>query len=1109
MQYVRRSLRQWARSATAAWVLCAGAVVVADTAHLDEVRSLLEDGRYADAVRVSERNAAAIETTEGRDSLEYAEALDLLVEARRRNGIFMDPETRRFGAAAVAIKESRLGSEHPAVARSLTRWASALRDRGDYAEAIEAYERALRIETGSLGPDDARLADTLHAYGLLRALTFDFGARDELLERALAIREKTLGPDDPITAETMCDLGAAIVSGPERERGLSLIEHGLVTVEARYRGDHPVVGRCTAALATAFAAYGEHAEAARSYKRAVEIQESLPGTGRYRLVPTFRNLAISQIYLGELEEARIELERAEALAVGILGPDHRETAMVCNTSGVLLRLMGDYAASRRMFERAERIAERLGPAREGMLAYTWLNLAYYHTVLRETADAEMNYGRGLPIAERRFGEAHRWTLLARLLYGELLWREGKLVEARDVFTRSLEIRRRVFGPDYHDLAMEFTGLGLVSTSLGEYGAAIENHLQALAIRRAHLGPMAPDAGWSLQYLSQARLGAGDFDGALRDALESERTLRENLLLTMQTLSGREAMAYQSTLESRMSTVLQAASEGRREEGEALARAFDALIRSRAVVLDEMASRHRAYGEEGDEAATRLVGALEAARGALARLAVGGGGERTSADYLRALDAARERKEEAERALARHSVEFHRQRARRHAGFQQVLASLQPDEALVSYVLYEAVTPVPPDARTPARTSLRSVPSFMAVVLPAGSRRPELVPLGPAEAIAADVSMWRTRVAAKPIGLKPALGRLEREYRAAGESLRRRIWDPIAKRLEGARLVLVVPDGVLHLVSLATLPVGQDRYLLESGPTFHYLSAERDLVRVRPRTEAAPSLLALGGANFDGEPGVVPRETLERARVEPVSLATSHVYRGPQAACGDSRLMEFKALPGSVKEVEQVGSLWRDAGGPKAARILTLTGAAANEAMLKRAAPHYSVLHLATHGFFVDDRCGAGPSGRSEVSPLLRSGLALAGANRRHTSGPEGEDGILTAEEIASLDLTAVDLAVLSACGTGLGEIEAGEGVFGLRRAFEVAGARALITSLWPVEDQTARAWMTELYTSRARGLPIPEAVRQASLTLLEARREAGKSTHPFHWGAFVGAGDRR
>jgi len=140
--------------------------------------------------------------------------------------------------------------------------------------------------------------------------------------------------------------------------------------------------------------------------------------------------------------------------------------------------------------------------------------------------------------------------------------------------------------------------------------------------------------------------------------------------------------------------------------------------------------------------------------------------------------------------------------------------------------------------------------------------------------------------------------------------------------------------------------------------------------------------------------------------------------------------------------------------------------------------------------------------------LLLTGLAFAGANHREVAGPEEEDGILTAEEVAALDLSSVDLVVLSACDTGAGKIQAVEGVFGLRRAFRIAGAKKLVTSLWTVEDEATRKWMKGFYEAHlSKKLGTAESVRVASLEVLRERRKKNKSTHPFYWAGFVASGD--
>ena len=386
-----------------------------------------------------------------------------------------------------------------------------------------------------------------------------------------------------------------------------------------------------------------------------------------------------------------------------------------------------------------------------------------------------------------------------------------------------------------------------------------------------------------------------------------------------------------------------------------------------------------------------------------------------------------------------------------------------------------------------------------------------------------VSRWRAAILAET--QRPAPAESDRPVdssRESGAALRALVWDPLAPKLGKASRIFVVPDGLLNLVAFAALPVGQRSYLLDHRLVIHYLSAERDIVLASQTLMPERGLLAMGGASFDDRTlfrsgSAKPADALKAAR-------PPTVLREAVQICGDFQTATFKPLTGTLQEVNELSGLWRTSARPAAelgdARVLI--GRDASESNFKLEARHYRVLHLATHGFFLG-ACSPAASGTRAVgglskpgraarvdNPLLLSGLALAGANRRAAAAVDEDDGILTAEEVASLELEGVEWAVLSACDTGVGEVTAGEGVLGLRRAFQVAGARTVIMSLWSVDDQAARAWMRALYQNRfQKHLSTMDAVHAASLSLLRDRRVRGQSTHPFYWAGFVAAGDWR
>jgi CHAT domain-containing protein len=216
---------------------------------------------------------------------------------------------------------------------------------------------------------------------------------------------------------------------------------------------------------------------------------------------------------------------------------------------------------------------------------------------------------------------------------------------------------------------------------------------------------------------------------------------------------------------------------------------------------------------------------------------------------------------------------------------------------------------------------------------------------------------------------------------------------------------------------------------------------------------------------------------------------------------------FARLPGTLVEGYAIQRLIPEA--------KLLRQGEATEAALK-AVRGPEILHLATHGFFIEDQAfPLGETGRDLMvtgapalggrlleNPLLRSGLVLAGANRL-TSG--GEDGIVTALEASGLDLSGTDLVVLSACETGFGAVRTGEGVYGLRRAFVMAGARTLIMSLWKVDDTATAELMSTFHRRLTEGQGKAEALRQAQLEI----RRVHTWRHPFFWASFVSQGDWR
>jgi CHAT domain-containing protein/Tfp pilus assembly protein PilF len=1115
-----------------------------------EVRSLIDAGGYQDAEGAARLLVAATRTETGPQSEATATATDLLVEALLINGRGAHEGTRKLAESALRTQERLLKSDDVELLPSLRNLAKVRMIAGTVKESQTLFERALAIQQRARGLEDLVTAEALDDIGRAQLQSGRYDDAQVSLDRALRIKETRLGPSDVRISRTLQILALLHQNRGNYSSARLLLERSLA-IRERFGPKHPeMIDTLNLFGSQVWFEGGDPQVERRFYLRALAIGENALRPDHPLIAITLRNLASSARDIGDFAEAENLRERALSIAEDNFGLFHSEVGGYVNDLANISILRGDYVRARVLYERALEIAEGNHES-DDALATCLYNLGNVHAYLGDFREARLRLDRAAAIWQRVFGREHPYVARTWNVLGGLLLDEKRYAEARTMFERALKIRERSLGPDHHDVSQTLADLattlqhlglaarakelsarsvaiwehadarnsptfaqiltrhGKLQVAQGDLGAARQSYERALAIRARVLGISHPEYAETQEGLAIALAGMGDSTEAIEAALQSEETGRQHLRTTLRSLPERQSLTYAAARPRGLDLAMSLAAT----DVPAITRVFDALVRSRALVLDEMAARQRLRTEASGDLAP-LWTVLTSARQRLANLVVRGPSDQRPEQYLRLVEDARREKELAERALADKSATFRNERLREEIGLDAVRRALPLGSALVAFVRYDRTVIVdkPPTASAAAQgRRLRIVPSYMAFV--AHSDRPDvsMVPLGAAASLDALVAKWHTETTG--ILRASSSAEAERTYRVAGAALRQRLWDPIAVQLKDAINVFVVPDGALNLVTLAALPTGRTTYLIDNGPVIHYLSAERDLVTSPGQSTAGRGLLALGGAAFDDQ----TLFTAVRPVAKPGAPRTQSV--ATRGACGDLPSLHFDSLDATSREVEDVASLWT--GSP----VDRLQNRDASERAFKQAAPGHRVLHLATHGFFLGSDCspvggitrGVGglstaPKIRSSAgtidNPLLLSGLALAGANSRAAAGPKDEDGILTGEEVASLNLDGVEWAVLSACDTGLGVVKVGEGVFGLRRAFQVAGVHTVIMSLWQVEDQSAIAWMRALYEGRLKKkLNTAQAVQQASLTVLRDRRATKQSTHPFYWAGFVATGD--
>jgi len=348
-----------------------------------------------------------------------------------------------------------------------------------------------------------------------------------------------------------------------------------------------------------------------------------------------------------------------------------------------------------------------------------------------------------------------------------------------------------------------------------------------------------------------------------------------------------------------------------------------------------------------------------------------------------------------------------------------------------------------------------------------------------------------------------------KYPEIGTELYRLIWQPLEAHLKDIKTIHLSPTGLLHKVAFGALPKkGQP---LLSQYELNYYGNLRDFVQIKPSLPFK-SISLLGGAIFDIDSTELVQLSQQNPTVMPGNtedkVSITNTYSVSRAIASDStrNAVEFNYLPGTKQEVENIAQQFKH----KNWQVQMYIGKQALEDKVKALegdkAP--SILHLATHGFFFNPYDKTNQTATDETlreriimadSPLLRSGLVFSGVNHTWKGGQtigKLEDGVLTAYEIANLNLWNTQLVVLSACETGLGDTQSAEGVFGLQRSFKAAGVNQLLLSLWKIPDAQTAELMQLFYQYFLAGDTPKDALRKAQL-------EMSKQYDAFYWAGFI------
>jgi CHAT domain-containing protein/Tfp pilus assembly protein PilF len=860
-------------------------------------------------------------------------------------------------------------------------------------------------------------------------------------------------------------------------------------------------------------------------ERALALAQEALGTDDVYVALVMKDLAEITAAMRKPEEARPGYERALQVLTAKLGAEHAQTILVKGYLGQLYIDLDEFSKADQLLNKAlesgERTLGRDDPILVGMLR----SLGILHANRGDYDAMEREFLRALAIAEDAgLTEGRQYGQLLNGL-GVTYNLKGEPDRARTYLERALAFRERKFGPESLAVSDVLENLGSLCTQTKDYGAAEKYFLRSLALREKYLGPEHPDYGdmlanlaaiyfieskyqkslemslralnilektWSsgdkrggaLYFIANNYAALGDFQNANKFQSQFQSAVESDIAFNLEIGSERQKLAYLSNryvadyTDIPISLNLQLEPDN----SQAAVLAATVLLQRKGRVLDAMTETLATLRKHSDPQDQVLLDQLKEATTQLARVALQGPQKESLEDHRRALQDLEEKKEQLESVISRHNEEFRAQY--QTVTTEAVRSAIPGDCALVEFVAYR-----PFNSRATTEELYGDL-RYAAYVLHRNTA-PKGVDLGDAKTINAAVG--RLRAALRD----PS----RNDVQQLAQAVAAKVFQPLQSLVADDKRMLVSPDGQLNLIPFEALLDGQGRYLVERF-SITYLPTGRDLLRMQVPRESKSAPLLVADPSF-GEPvgTMIARAPGTKGRLSRSTSARRSITTGE-----DLSSMYFAPLGGTAQEARTIKSLFPEA--------QVLTGQLATKAALKQVeAPR--LLHIATHGFFLLDPENStalespktGVNGTRTTSagarlenPLLRSGLALAGANLNKGAS---DDGILTALEASNLNLWGTKLVTLSACDTGVGEVRNGEGVYGLRRAFFLAGTESLVMSLWPVSDYVTRELMTDYYSGLKRGFGRGEALRLAQLAMLKRK---GRQ-HPFYWASFIQAGE--
>ncbi len=910
---------------------------------------------------------------------------------------------------------------------------------GNYENALEYFIQTAEIQKVILGAEHPKYAKTLNCIGV----TYSYmGGHQNALKyflQTMEIRKKVLGEEHPDYAASLYNIVDTYRNMGDYQNALKYILQALEIIKKNLGEGHPDYATSLNNIGILYRNLGDYQNALKYGMLATEIWKKALGEEHPKYAGSLNNIGITYGEMGDYQNALKYKTRAMEIQKKVLGEEHPEYAASLNNIGNTYGDMGDYQNALKYRTRAMEIQKKVLGEEHPDYATSLNNIGAVYQNMGDNQDALKYYLQAMEIWKKFLGEEHPKYAGSLNNIGITYNEMGNYQNALKYGLQALEIWKKVLGEEHPYYASSLNNVGDTYQNMGDYKNALKYYLQAMEIWKNVLGEEHPRYAGALNNIGNTYDNMGDYHNAIKTTKHATDIYKNNLIRNFSYMTAHEREAYRNEnggyLRLNIKYLYHAS-----DDTLGTKTSYDTELITKGLLLASEISIANTIMESGD---TALIAEYENMK--TLHLQLNKELEKPIAERIYNCDSLENEIQKTERHMMESCKEFGDVTHFIKIDWKEVQNSLKANDVAIEFSGFTE----------------EDTTKYIALILTKDMEAPVCVPL---------FEQSEMQKHLRNIYDTPEMYNL--------------IWKPLEKYFPENPRIFFAPSGMLHRIAVESAPVGNGKTISDKYEIFR-VSSTRFLAMDYTPKPLKKSVL-YGGVYYDSD------TTTMKVESERFTTRSAEVNSFSDLNKDEAR-SALPYLQGTKTEVEDIAAKMKK----KKISTTLYEGAQANEESFKSlSGSDISVLHVATHGFFLpsDEKLSGDQS-------LIQSGLLLSGANYawQNKPLPEGiEDGILTAREISFMDLRKTDLVVLSACQTALGEIT-GEGVFGLQRGFKKAGVHTIIMSLWSVDDNATRLMMTEFYSNLIKGMTKREAFLKAQRTL----QTTSGFENPKFWAAFI------